>query len=191
MATSSDATGSVDGVVGGNRDAVEVALVAFDREALAALGVDPDAVVAAVFTPAFVDENTDFPDMEAFLAVAGAEEYWALEGWLDWVLDWHVLGNTRFWSWEWMVNAAVELARDAATLGPVRCGVCGGHPAPVTGSSVEEPGRIDETWIRFECDCGAVGRLSADPSEGNPRTGGDVVVGGTNLPRPAPGDGED
>ena len=171
--------------------AVEAALVDRDRSDVADAPRGPDAVVAHLFTDAFVAEHTEFPAFDAFLVAAGADSVWALSDWIDWVLDWHVLGNTRFWSWEWMVNAAVELARDAATLGPVRCGVCGGHPAPVTGSSVEEPGRIDETWIRFACDCGAVGRLSAAPSEGNPRTGGDVVVGGTNLPRPAPGDGED
>jgi len=172
--------------------AVEAALVDRDRSGVADAPRGPDALVAHLFTEAFVAEHTDFPSFDAFLEAAGTDSVWALSGWIDWVLDWHVLGNTRFWSWEWMVNAAVELGRDAAALGPVRCRVCGGRPAPVTGSSVEEPGRIDETWIRFACDCGATGRLSAEPQEGDPRTSGDVVVGGgTKLPRPAPEDGED
>ena len=163
MATSSDATGSVDGVVGGSREAVETALVDFDREALADLGVDPDAVVATVFTPAFIDENTDFPDMQTLLEVAGAEGYWALEGWLDWVLDWHVLGNTRFWSWEWLVHAAVAVRATAAAVGPVRC-VCGGDVTPVTASDIEEPGRADGRWVDYRCEaCGDRSRATHTP----------------------------
>ena len=90
-----------------------------------------------------------------------------------------------------MVNAAVELARDAATVGPVHCRACGGRPVPVTGSSVEEPGRVDETWVRFACDCGASGRVTTPRPAGEVRCDGDVVGSGETLPRPAPEDSED
>jgi hypothetical protein len=161
MATSTDAEG-VGAVVRSNQDAVEDALVEFDREALRALGVEPDAVVDAVLTPAFMDANTDFPGLETFLDVAGAETVWALGDWLDWVLDWHVLGNTRFWSWEWMVHAGVAVRATAAAVGPVRC-VCGGRVVPVTASAVEEPGRAD-AWVEFRCaDCDRTGRATRSP----------------------------
>lgn len=161
MATSTDVEG-VGTVVRTNRETVEDALVGFDREALRNLGVEPDAVVDAVFTPAFLDANTDFPDLETFLDIAGAGTFWALGDWLDWVLDWHVLGNTRFWSWEWMVHAGVAVRATAAAVGPVRC-VCGGHVAPVTASAVEEPGRAD-AWVEFRCsDCDRTGRATRSP----------------------------
>jgi hypothetical protein len=155
---------------------VEAALVERDREALADAPGGPDAVVEGLFPDAFLAEHTDFPTFEAFLESAGAESVWALSRWLDWVLDWHVLGNTRFWSWEWMVNAAVELGREAAAVAPVRCRACGGRPVPATGSPVEEPGRVDETWLRFDCDCGRTGRVSVVRPEGEVRTTGDVAV---------------
>ena len=173
--------------------AVEAALVDRDRAGLADAPGGPTAVVDHLFSDAFLAEHTDFPTFEAFLGHAGADSVWALSRWIDWVLDWHVLGNTRFWSWEWMVNAAVELAADDAAVGPVRCRACGARPAPETGSSVEEPGRVDETWIRFACDCGATGRLSVARPDGEVRAAGDVAVAGADgaLPRPVPEDGED
>lgn len=161
MATSTDVEG-VGTVVRANRDAVEEALADLDREALRNLGAEPDAVVSAVFTPAFLDANTDFPDLETFLDVTGAGTVWALGDWLDWVLDWHVLGNTRFWSWEWMVHAGVAVRATAAAVGPVRC-VCGGRVTPITASAVEEPGRADE-WVEFRCtDCDRTGRATRSP----------------------------
>ena len=175
-------------------DAVETALVERDPEPIADGPGGPDAIVGHLFTDAFVAEHTDFPSFEAFLEHAGAGSVWTLARWIDWVLDWHVLGNTRFWSWEWMVNAAVELARDDASLGPVRCRVCGARPVPATGSSVEEPGRVDETWVRFACDCGASGRVSVPRPDGDPRCEGDVVVvveSNETLPRTVPEEGRE
>lgn len=181
----------LDGYVRRETGTVETALVERDRTGLADAPGGPDAVVEHLFTDAFVAEHTDFPSFDAFLESAGAESAWALSRWIDWVLDWHVLGNTRFWSWEWMVNAAVELARDAAAVGPVRCRTCGGRPVPATGSSVEEPGRVDETWVRFACDCGGTGRVSVARPGGEVRTAGDVAVARGALPRPVPEDAED
>ena len=155
---------------------VEAALVERDREALADAPGGPDAVVECLFTDAFLAEHTEFPSFEAFLESAGAESVWALSRWLDWVLDWHVLGNTRFWSWEWIVNAAVELGREATAVAPVRCRACGGRPVPATGSPVEEPGRVDGTWLRFDCRCGGTGRVSVSYPDGEVRTTGDVAV---------------
>ena len=174
-------------------DTVEGALVERDRAGLADAPVGPDAVVDHLFTDAFVAEHTDFPSLEAFLESAGAESLWDLSRWIDWVLDWHVLGNTRFWSWEWMVNAAVELGREAAGVGPVRCRGCDGFPVPVTGSAVEEPGRVDEVWIRFACDCGATGELTVPRPDGDPRADGEVAldVAERALPRPTSDDGEE
>jgi hypothetical protein len=160
MATGPEASADVATVVRGHRDEVEAALVGFDRPGLRDLGLDPDATVEALFTPAFVDANTDFADLEAFLSVAGVDALWDLAGWLGWVLDWHVLGNTRFWSWEWMVHAAVAVRAAAAAVGPVRC-PCGGAVDPATGSAVEEPGRADGRWVAYRCgDCGATGRAT-------------------------------
>jgi hypothetical protein len=179
--------------VGREAATVEAALADRDRAGLADAPGGPDAVVEALFTDAFVVEHTDFPSFDAFLDHAGTDSVWALSRWIDWVLDWHVLGNTRFWSWEWMVNAAVELAVESAAVGPVRCRVCGGRPVPVTGSPVEEPGRIDEAWIRFACDCGATGRVAVPRPDGDARATEDVAVARSRggLPWPAPEDGED
>lgn len=182
----------LDDYVAREAAAVEAALVDRDRSRLADAPGGPDAVVEHLFTDAFVGANTESTSFESFLETAGADSVWALSRWVDWVLDWHVLGNTRFWSWEWMVNAAVELARDAAWVGPVRC-QCGGRPAPVTGSSVEEPGRVDETWLRFECDCGAEGRITLTRPDGDVLVEGDVTAidPDETLPRPVAEDGED
>jgi hypothetical protein len=163
MSTGRDASDTVETVLRGDRDAVERALVEFDAGALRDLGASPDAVVESLFTPAFVDANTDFPDFEAFLAAAGAGTVWDLGDWLDWVFDWHVLGNTRFWSWEWMVHAAVAVRARAAAVEPVHC-TCGGPVASVTASEVEEPGRADGNWVAFRCtDCGQRGRAMVEP----------------------------
>ncbi len=192
VTTSADPTTLAD-YVRSEADVVEAALVERDPTRLADAPGGPDTVVDHLFTDAFVVEHTDFPSLGAFLEHAGVESVWALAGWIDWVLDWHVLGNTRFWSWEWMTNAAVELARDAALVGPVRCRICDWRPDPVTGSSVEEPGRVDETWVRFACPCGATGRVSLPRPTGETRCDGDVAVVGSReaLSRPPPDDGED
>ena len=172
---------------------VEAALLDRDRAGLADAPGGPDAVVEHLFTDAFVAEHAEFPSFDAFLESAGVDSVWTLSRWIDWVLDWHVLGNTRFWSWEWMVDAAVGLVVDAAAVGPIRCRACGGRPVPVTGSSVEEPGRIDETWIRFACDCDGIGRVSVARPDGEVRATGDVAVARSEetLPRPVPEDAED
>jgi hypothetical protein len=182
----------LDGYLSREAGAVEAALVDRDRSRLADAPGGPDAVVEHLFTDAFVGANTDFPSFESFLEHAGTDSVWALSRWIDWVLDWHVLGNTRFWSWEWMVNAAVELARDAAGVGPARC-QCGGRPVPVTGSAVEEPGRVDETWVRFACDCGGAGRITLTHPDGEVRTEGNVDSLGPDerLLRPVAEDRED
>ena len=192
VVTQEAAPAELDDYLGREAEAVEAALVDRDRSRLADAPGGPDAVVEHLFTDAFVGANTAFPSFESFLDHAGADSVWALSRWIDWVLDWHVLGNTRFWSWEWMVNAAVELARDAARVGPVRC-QCGGRPTPVTGSSVEEPGRVDETWVRFACGCGATGRVTQTHPNGEVRTEGDVTSLGQDerLPRPVAEGGED
>jgi hypothetical protein len=156
-------TGKVGAVVLAERDRIEAALTARDREALDGLAVDAETLVEELFPPAFVDANTDFPDLETFLDTAGAGTVWELAGWLDWVLDWHVLGNTRFWSWEWLVHAAVVVRAAAASAGPVRCS-CGGAVAPVTASDVEEPGRADDRWVEYRCGaCGGRGRMTHSP----------------------------
>jgi hypothetical protein len=163
MASEHEPSGDIDTVVRANRERVETALVEFDPDLLRRLGVAPDAVVSDLFTPTFVDSATDFEDLDEFLAVAGADSLWAFERWLDWVLDWHVLGNTRFWSWEWMVHAAVVVRATAAEVGPVRCR-CGGSVAPVTASGIEEPGRGDGRWVEYRCTaCGTTGRASRAP----------------------------
>jgi len=163
MASEQESVGDVDAVLREERERVETALVEFDPDLLRRLGVAPDAVVSDLFTPVFVDTATDFEDLDEFLSVAGADSLWALERWLDWVLDWHVLGNTRFWSWEWMVHAAVAVRARAAEIGPVRC-ACGGSVTPVTASDVEEPGRADGRWVEYRCTaCDATGRASRSP----------------------------
>ncbi|MFB6207134.1 MAG: hypothetical protein ABEJ05_11485 [Haloglomus sp.] len=163
MESGQETVDEVRGVVRTDRDRIERALVEFDREALCALGVDPDAVVGALFTPAFVDENTDFADLDELLSVAGAASVWDLAEWIDWVLDWHVLGNTRFWSWEWMVHAAVAARATAAAVGPVRC-PCGGPVVPIAAADAEEPGRADGRWVEYRCEvCGSTGRATRAP----------------------------
>jgi hypothetical protein len=163
MASEQESVGDVDAVLREERERVETALVEFAPDLLRRLGVAPDAVVSDLFTPAFVAAATDFADFEEFLTVAGVESLWDLGRWLDWVLDWHVLGNTRFWSWEWMVHAAVVVQATAAEIGPVRC-QCGGPVTPVTASDVEEPGRADGRWVEYRCTaCDATGRASRAP----------------------------
>ena len=172
MATSSDAAAAAGAVVRSNREAVRVALVERDREALAGVA-DPETVVEGLLTPAFFAANTDFPDLETFLEVAGAPSVWALGDWLDWVLDWHVLGNTRFWSWEWLAHAAVEVGAAAAAVGPVACADCGGPVGATTASAVETPGHADEPWVEFRCtECEAIGRATL------PRGDGDAALDG-------------
>jgi hypothetical protein len=156
-------------------ETVETALVSLDREQLRARGFDPDAVVTHLFSDGFVAANTDFPSLAAFLEEAGVETVWGFERWLGWVLDWHVLGNTRFWSWEWMVHAAVALAADAARVGPVRCEACSGPVSAVTGSAIEEPGRADTAWVDYECACGASGRAEIREPEGGVRLSGSLA----------------
>jgi hypothetical protein len=163
MASEQETAGDVGSLIREHRERVEAALVAFEPGTLRGLGTTPEAVVSALFPPAFVDEATDFADLDEFLATAGAESVWDLGGWLDWVLDWHVLGNTRFWSWEWMVHAAVAARVTAEAVGPVTCD-CGGHVTPVTASAVEEPGRGDGRWVEYRCEaCGATGRATRAP----------------------------
>ena len=77
-------------------DAVEAALVERDATGLVDAPRGPDTVAEYLFTDEFVVEHTDFPSFDAFLEHAGAESAWALSRWIDWVLDWHVLGNTQF-----------------------------------------------------------------------------------------------
>jgi hypothetical protein len=159
-------------------ETVEQALREADPDRLA----DPESVVDTLFTDTFVREHTDFPDFEAFLDHAGVDDVWAFDRWLDWVLDWHVLGNTRFWSWEWMVHAAVALRADAERVGELRCGACGGPVDPVTGSAIEEPGRTDAAWVDYRCDCGAEGRAEIREPDGGVRLTGDVAWSEAGLP---------
>ncbi|WP_276261160.1 hypothetical protein [Haloglomus litoreum] len=163
MGPEQEPAAEVGSLIRDHRESVETALVTVDREALRGLAATPEAVVSTLFTPAFIEETTDFPDLDAFLATAGAESVWDLGQWLDWVLDWHVLGNTRFWSWEWMVHAAVVTTATAEAVGPVNCD-CGGHVTPITASAVEEPGRGDGRWVEYRCGaCGATGRATRAP----------------------------
>lgn len=159
-------------------ETVERALVDLDPSALA----DPEAVVGTLFTGTFVREHTDFPDFEVFLKHAGVDSVWALERWLDWVLDWHVLGNTRFWSWEWMAHAAVALHTDARRVGELRCAACGDPLDSVTGSAIEEPGRADAAWVDYRCDCGAEGRAEIREPDAGVRLTGEVAWSEEGLP---------
>jgi hypothetical protein len=143
---------------------------------------DPDGVVDALFTDTFVREHTDFPDFESFLEHAGVEDVWGFERWLDWVLDWHVLGNTRFWSWEWMVHAAVALWVDAERVGGLRCAACDDPVDAATGSAIEEPGRTDAAWVEYRCTCGASGRAEIREPDGGVRLTGDVAWPDEGLP---------
>ena len=143
---------------------------------------DPAAVVDSLFTDAFVRANTDFPDFDEFLDHAGVDSVWAFDRWLDWVLDWHVLGNTRFWSWEWMVHAAVALRADAERVGELRCVGCGAGVDPATGSAIEEPGRTDAAWVEYRCPCGASGRAEIREPDGGVRLSGEVAWPDEGLP---------
>ncbi len=173
---------------GFDAEAVERALVEGDPS----LVEDPEAVVTSLFTETFVHEHTDFPDLAAFLEHAGVGSVWAFDRWLDWVLDWHVLGNTRFWSWEWMVHAAVALRSDAERVGELRCGACGESVDPVTGSAIEEPGRTDAAWVDYRCACGAEGCAEIREPDGGVRLTGDVAWSEAGLPavRAEGGDGD-
>jgi len=159
-------------------ETVERALVDADPSSLP----DPEAVVDALFTDTFVRANTDFPDLEAFLEHAGVDHVWAFDRWLDWVLDWHVLGNTRFWSWEWMVHAAVALRADTERVGGLDCALCGERVEAATGSAIEEPGRADAAWVEYRCGCGASGRAEIREPDGGVRLSGDVVWPEEGLP---------
>ena len=158
--------------------AIERALVDADPTCLSA----PDEVVDTLFTDTFVSEHTDFPDLEAFLDHAGVDSVWAFKRWLDWVLDWHVLGNTRFWSWEWMVHAAVALQGDADRVGSVACNTCHELVEPVTGSSIEEPGRADAAWVDYRCGCGTVGHAEIREPDGGVRLSGQIGWPEQRLP---------
>jgi len=167
-----------DGADLSDLETVERALTDADPGALA----DPEGVVDSLFTDAFVREHTDFPDLEAFLDHAGVESVWAFDRWLDWVLDWHVLGNTRFWSWEWMVHAAVALRHDADRVGDLRCAACGKRVEAATGSAIEEPGRADEAWVDYRCPCRAGGRAEIREPDGGVRLSGQVAWPDESLP---------
>jgi hypothetical protein len=149
---------------------IEQALINAESSCIA----DPEEVVDTLFTETFISKHTDFPDLDAFLDHAGVDSIWAFSRWLDWVLDWHVLGNTRFWSWEWMVHAAVALQGDADRVGPVACKLCAELMEPVTGSSIEEPGRADTAWVDYRCSCGAVGQAEIREPDGGVRLSGQL-----------------
>lgn len=170
--------GQRDEQSGPEPETVEQALREADPDRLA----HPESVVDALFTDTFVGEHTDFPDLEAFLDHAGVESVWGFDRWLDWVLDWHVLGNTRFWSWEWMVHAAVALRRDADRVGDLRCAACGERVEPATGSAIEEPGRADAAWVDYRCACGAEGQADIREPDGGVRLSGEVAWPDEGLP---------